>query len=120
MITTGSGNDIIDGGGGADLINSGGGNDTVSYYGSESVMDGGTGNNTLLLSAVTTVNLGNVDQTTGDATSVANFQNVDASGLSAFGVDHGLVRRQYHHGRLRKRHDRRRRRRRRHQRRCRR
>ena len=65
------------------MINSGSGNDTVSYYGSESVLDGGGGNNTLLLQAVTTVNLGNVDQTTGDATSVANFQNVDASGLSA-------------------------------------
>jgi Ca2+-binding RTX toxin-like protein len=83
VITTGSGNDTIDGGGGADVINSGGGNDTVSYYGSESVIDGGTGSNTLLLRAVTTVNLGNVDQTTGDATSVANFQNVDASGLSS-------------------------------------
>ena len=82
IITTGSGNDTIDGGGGADVINSGGGNDTVSYYGSESTLDGGGGNNTLLLRAVTTVNLGNVDQTTGDATSVANFQNVDASGLS--------------------------------------
>ena len=83
VITTGSGNDTIDGGGGADVINSGGGNDTVSYYGSESVIDGGAGNNTLLLRAVATINLGNVDQTTGDATSVANFQNVDASGLSS-------------------------------------
>src|SRR5204862_2435873 len=83
QITTGSGNDIIDGGGDADQINSGAGNDTVSYYGSESVIAGGAGSNTLLLRAVTTVNLGNVDQTTGDATSVANFQNVDASGLFA-------------------------------------
>src|SRR5450631_1622299 len=83
VITTGSGNDIIDGGGGADVISSGAGNDTVSYYGSESVIDGGTGSNTLVLQAVTTVNLGNVDQTTGDATSVANFQNVNASGLSS-------------------------------------
>ena len=82
VITTGSGNDVIDGGGGADVINSGGGNDTVAYYGSESLIDGGAGSNTLLLRAVTTVNLGNVDQTTGDATSVANFQNVDASALS--------------------------------------
>ena len=82
IITTGSGNDTIDGGGGADVINSGGGNDNISYYGSENTLDGGSGNNTLLMRAVTTVNLGNVDQTTGDATSVANFQNVDASGLS--------------------------------------
>src|SRR5262249_1245059 len=83
VITTGAGNDTIDGGGGADVLNSGAGNDTVSYYGSESVIDGGTGSNTLVLKAVTTVNLGNVDQTTGDATSVANFQNVDATALSA-------------------------------------
>ncbi|WP_407156418.1 hypothetical protein [Bradyrhizobium sp. STM 3557] len=83
VITTGSGNDTIDGGGGADVINSGAGNDIVSYYGSESLIDGGTGSNTLVLKAVTTVNLGNVDQTTGDATSVANFQNVDATALSA-------------------------------------
>ena len=34
------------------------------------VIDGGSGSNTLVLKAVTTVNLGNVDQTTGDATSV--------------------------------------------------
>ncbi len=83
IITTGSGNDVIDGGGGADVIKAGDGNDTVAYYGSESSIDGGTGNNTLVLHAVTTVNLGNADQTTGDATSVSNFQNVDASALSA-------------------------------------
>jgi Ca2+-binding RTX toxin-like protein len=83
VITTGSGNDTIDGGGGADVINANAGNDTVSYYGSESVIDGGTGSNTLVLKAGTTVNLGNVDQTTGDATSVANFQNVDATALSS-------------------------------------
>ncbi len=82
IITTGAGNDTIDGGGGADVINSGAGSDTVSYYGSESVIDGGTGSNTLVLKTVTTVNLSNVDQTTGDATNVANFQNVDASTLS--------------------------------------
>jgi Ca2+-binding RTX toxin-like protein len=83
IITTGAGNDTIDGGGGADVINANAGNDTVSYYGSENLIDGGTGSNTLLLKTVTTVNLGNVDQTTGDATNVANFQNVDATALSA-------------------------------------
>ncbi len=82
-ITTGSGNDTIDGGGGTDVIVAGGGNDTVSYYGSETSLDGGTGTNTLLLKAATTVNLGNADQTTGDTANVTNFQNVDASALSA-------------------------------------
>ena len=81
-ITTGSGNDTVDGGGGADVISVGGGNDTVSYYNSEVSIDGGTGTNTLLLRAAATVNLGSLDQTTGDAVAVANFQNVDASALS--------------------------------------
>ena len=82
-ITTGSGNDTIDGSGGADVISAGGGNDTVTYRGTETSIDGGTGTNTLVLAAATTANLGNADQTTGDSTNVTNFQNVDASALSA-------------------------------------
>ncbi len=82
-ITTGAGNDTIDGAGGADVIYAGGGNDSVAYYGTEISIDGGTGTNTLVLRASTTVNLGNTDQTTGDLTSVANFQNVDASALTS-------------------------------------
>ena len=82
-ITGGSGNDTIDGGGGADVISAGGGNDSVAYRGTETSIDGGTGTNTLLLSAVATVNLANADQTSGDSTTVSNFQNVDASALSS-------------------------------------
>jgi Ca2+-binding RTX toxin-like protein len=82
-ITTGSGNDTIDGGGGADVIAAGGGNDTVSYHGAETSIDGGSGTNTLVMATAATVDLGNADQTSGDSTSVANFQNVDASGLSS-------------------------------------
>ncbi len=81
-LTTGSGNDIIDGGGGSDIISAGAGDDTVSYYNSEISIDGGSGTNTLVLRAATTVNLANADQTTGDATTVSNFQNVDASALA--------------------------------------
>ncbi len=83
VIHTGGGNDTIDGGGGADVITAGAGNDSVSYYNSEVSIDGGTGTNTLVLRAVTTVNLGNIDQTSGDAVSVTGFQNVDASALSS-------------------------------------
>jgi Ca2+-binding RTX toxin-like protein len=83
MITTGSGNDTIDAAGGADVINAGGGNDTVSYHGTETSIDGGSGTNTLLMATVATVDLGNADQTSGDSTNVANFQNVDASVLSS-------------------------------------
>ena len=82
-ITTGSGNDSIDGGGGADIVNAGAGNDAVTYHGTEASIDAGTGVNTLVLQAVTDINLGHVDQTVGDATTVMNFQNVDASALSA-------------------------------------
>ncbi len=81
-VTTGSGNDIIDGMGGADNISAGGGNDTVTYHGSETTIDGGTGTNTLVMQAVATVNLGSGDQTTGDSVNVTNFQNVDASALT--------------------------------------
>ena len=82
-ISTGSGNDTIDGGGGADIIAAGGGNDTVAYHGTEASIDGGAGVNTLVISVATTINLGNIDQTTGDVTAVTNFQNLDASALSA-------------------------------------
>src|SRR6185503_15441040 len=81
-IATGSGNDAIDGGGGADVINAGAGNDAVSYYNSEVSIDGGTGSNTLVLRVAANIDLANADQTTGDSTAVANFQNVDASALS--------------------------------------
>ena len=87
-ITGGSGADTIDGGTGADVINAGGGNDRVVYHGSETSIAGGTGTNTLVLQAVTDVNLANVDQTTGDLTAVTGFQNLDASGLGATqGID---------------------------------
>ena len=34
-ITTGSGNDVVDGGGGRTIISANAGNDTVSYYATE-------------------------------------------------------------------------------------
>jgi len=82
-ITTGSGADTIDGKGGGDVIAAGAGNDTVDYYATESSLDGGTGTNTLILQAAATINLGNVDQTTGDLTTVTNFQNVDGTAISS-------------------------------------
>ena len=36
-----------------------------------------------MLRAAGTINLGNADQSSGDSTNVTNFQNVDASALSA-------------------------------------
>ena len=82
-ITTGSGNDIIDGGGGADVISAGIGNDTVSYYGAETTVDGGAGTNTLILNTSAVLNLANANQLSFGAGTIANFQNVDASAVSA-------------------------------------
>ena len=82
-ITGGSGADTIDGAGGADVIAAGGGNDSVTYRGTETSIDGGTGTNTLAMASAATVNLANADQTSGDSTNVANFQNIDGSALSS-------------------------------------
>ena len=82
VLTGGAGADTINGGGGADVVSAGAGDDNVSYWATEVSIDGGAGNNTLLLRAAAVVNLANADQTTGDSTSVANFQNVDGSLLT--------------------------------------
>ena len=85
----GSGADVIDGAGGADAISAGGGDDTVTYRGAETSIDGGAGSNTLIMAAsggVTQIDFTvapGLDQTTGDTVAVGNFQNVDASILSA-------------------------------------
>ncbi len=82
-LTGGSGADTIDGAGGADVIATHAGNDTVIYRGTEASIDGGSGTNSLILQAATNIDLGSLDQTSGDLTGVSNFQNVDASALSS-------------------------------------
>jgi len=115
VITGGSGNDTIDGAGGADTLAAGAGNDTVSYYGTEVSVDGGTGTNTLILKAATTVNLGSADQTSGDSVNVHELPERRWFGGILLDVDHGLVRDQHDHRGLRRRYGGWRRRRRRHQ-----
>jgi Ca2+-binding RTX toxin-like protein len=85
LITGGIGADTIDGNGGADTIHAGDGNDTVTYHSTETLIDGGNGSNTLVMTATATVDLSNgSDQTTaGDSTTVTDFTNVNASGLSS-------------------------------------
>ena len=83
VVTTGSGDDTIRGGGGADIISAGAGNDAVDYWGTEVSIDGGTGTNTLVVRASATLDLSATDQSAGDLATVTNFQNVDASGLTA-------------------------------------
>ncbi len=82
-IATGGGNDTIDGGGGIDVIHSGDGNDSVAYHGEEISLDGGTGNNTLVLRGQVSVNLAAVDQTLNDGVTVSRFTNVDATALTS-------------------------------------
>ncbi len=83
-ILTGSGNDQIRGGSGADIIDAGAGNDTVDYWGTEASIDGGSGANLLVLRGAATINLANAaDQSAGDLAAVQNFQDVDASALTA-------------------------------------
>ena len=86
ILIGGSGNDTLDGNGGADIIQAGAGSDRVIYHGTESSIDGGAGTDTLILVAGTApiINLANMgDQTSADATQVINFENVDASALTA-------------------------------------
>ncbi len=83
--------DVLDGNGGADSVFGNDGADTITYRGSEVEVNAyyaGTvsdivQNDTLVLAAAVTVNLGNADQTLGDTVTVGGFQNVDASALSA-------------------------------------
>src|SRR5204863_230211 len=88
IITGGAGNDTIDGGGGADIIAAGTGNDIVFVHGDEIAIDGGDGNDTLVLpasskvAAVSFAVASGLDQTAGDSTAVANFTNVDAGAVS--------------------------------------
>lgn len=108
-ITGGSGNDWISGGGIAittnrtstvETLSGGAGNDTILYesgaahtsggstYTNSVVIDGGIGNDTLVItgsSGLPTVNLSQAnDQTTNtDYATVKNFENVDASGATA-------------------------------------
>ena len=63
VLTGGAGADTINGGGGADVVSAGAGDDNVSYWATEVSIDGGAGNNTLLLRAAAVVNLANADQT---------------------------------------------------------
>lgn len=91
-ITGGAGNDTIDGGAGIDLINAGDGNDTVTINAaSADTVDAGAGfldvaKLTGAAAGAVTVDL----SAGGDQISVAgvqsNFENLDASGLTGFGV----------------------------------
>lgn len=68
-------------------INGAGGDDRITADpGSSAALDGGTGNDTLVLLAAENANLNAEDQLTGDPDSAVNFENVDASAVTSGSV----------------------------------
>ncbi len=82
VLKGGRGNDWIEGGTGADKLYGGIGNDTILQDGSDRLLNGGGGNDTLVLTAATNVNLSARDQTLGDAAHTSGFENVDANAIA--------------------------------------
>ncbi len=108
----GAGNDTINGGSGADVIDAGGDDDTVTFYGAENNISGGAGTDTLKVAATMSTLFGvdlSVSQnqtyrysdSDGDgtgfesndltSTSVAGFENLDASAVTVNLVVDNLV-----------------------------
>lgn len=81
----GSGNDTIDGAGGIDALYGNGGDDRITYDAADSVADGGSGVDTLVVNraAALTIDLRNADQVAGDSGTTTGFENVDGSGSTA-------------------------------------
>ncbi|MGZ5858653.1 MAG: calcium-binding protein, partial [Burkholderiaceae bacterium] len=81
VLTGGSAADIIVGGGGADTLAGGAGNDRITYQNDAAgtVIDGGTGIDTLVLNQSASIDLTAVDQDIGSANVTVNgFENVSA------------------------------------------
>ncbi|MDR6530858.1 Ca2+-binding RTX toxin-like protein [Caulobacter rhizosphaerae] len=81
----GNGNDILDGGAGADTIQGGAGDDKVIYDAADSVINGGSGRDTLILKVGAIVDLSTftTNQVVSGSAYVSGFENVDATGASA-------------------------------------
>lgn len=85
ILIGGSGNDALVGGGGADSLFGNGGDDSITYNAAATIMDGGAGNNTLVLNQTiaTTVDLTNtLNAVVGGGTAI-NFENIDGSASTA-------------------------------------
>jgi Ca2+-binding RTX toxin-like protein len=81
----GNGNDILDGGAGVDKILGQAGDDKVVYDAADSVINGGSGRDTLILKVGATVDLGTftTNQVVSGAAYVSGFENLDATGASS-------------------------------------
>ncbi|MCF7988208.1 MAG: tandem-95 repeat protein [Methylovulum sp.] len=92
-LSGGNGNDTINGGGGADVISGDAGNDTITFNGSENAITGGADNDTLVIPNTNSATLSGIDLSVSSlqafksaggntTTSVASFENLDASNSS--------------------------------------
>ncbi|SFJ92424.1 hypothetical protein [Caulobacter sp. UNC279MFTsu5.1] len=80
----GNGNDILDGGAGVDTIHAGAGDDKVVYDAADSVIDGGSGRDTLIVKVGATVDLSTftTNQVVSGSAYVSGFENLDATGAT--------------------------------------
>lgn len=76
-----AGNDFLDGGAGADELRGGNDHDVLVYDEADTVQDGGSGHDNLLLGAAANVDLANADQVSGGGIA-SGFEDVDASALT--------------------------------------
>ncbi|AQR61207.1 hypothetical protein BZG35_05725 [Brevundimonas sp. LM2] len=76
----GDGNDVLDGGADRDTLDGGAGDDRIVFDVLDASVNGGAGNDTLVLRNWAVVNLANVSTSQVDGKSAFGFENADASG----------------------------------------
>ncbi|MEF8708823.1 MAG: M10 family metallopeptidase C-terminal domain-containing protein [Candidatus Accumulibacter propinquus] len=81
ILDGGEGNDTLDGGSGIDNVAGGNGEDRIVYDSADTSIDGGAGNDVLVLTSLVTVDLANAsDQVSGGGNAIG-FEGVDFSAL---------------------------------------
>jgi Ca2+-binding RTX toxin-like protein len=81
ILDGGEGNDTLDGGSGIDNVSGGNGEDRIVYDSADTSIDGGAGNDVLVLTSLVTVDLANAsDQVSGGGNAIG-FEGVDFSAL---------------------------------------
>jgi len=77
----GEGNDTLDGGSGIDTVSGGNGDDRIVYDSADTSIDGGAGNDVLVLTSLVTIDLASAsDQVSGGGNAIG-FEGVDFSAL---------------------------------------
>jgi Ca2+-binding RTX toxin-like protein len=81
LLDGGEGNDTLDGGSGIDTVSGGWGDDRIVYDSADTSIDGGAGNDVLVLTSLVTIDLANAsDQVSGGGNAIG-FEGVDFSAL---------------------------------------